>query len=78
MSLLIRFSRNLDPFGGHLGFDKPLSLGTNLQKPPGFDVEAMPVMAIEDGPTQNSENDVRPEVVSIVKLLHRMHDFFSA
>src|SRR5215472_11001881 len=75
MSLLIRFSRTLDPFGGHLGFDTNPWLGTNLQKPLGVDVEAMPVMAIEDGATQNSENDVQPKVITIVKLLHRMHEF---
>src|SRR5215510_6812550 len=78
MLLVNRFSRKLDAFGGHLSFDKPLPLGTNLQKLLRFDVQAMPVMAIEHGATQNSENDVRPEVVSIVELLHRVHDFFSA
>src|SRR5215467_1239530 len=61
-----------------LSSDKLLALRTHLKKFYRLNIQAVSLMTVENGSPKNSEDDVRPKVVSIVELLDRLHDLFSA
>src|SRR3989475_7436534 len=62
------------PSNSRLGSDKPLALGAHLQKLLAFDVEPPPVVGVKDRAPQDPEDDVRPEIVTVIELFDRVHD----
>src|SRR5262249_61666842 len=61
-----------------LSSDKLLALRTHLKKFYRLNIQAVSLMTVENGSPKNSEDDVRPKGISIVELLDRLHDLFSA
>src|SRR5581483_9030124 len=50
--------------------------GPNLEKSLGLFVQALAIIAVEGGFLENAKHGFRPEVVLVVKTMHRVEDFF--